>query len=67
MADEKNQLLSHSPVGHFFMDMKKAEGIIIVMVTDDLDRAKQPKRQYRMQNDPVRIQEKKAGGISSGL
>ena len=52
---------------HFFMNMKKAEGITSVLVTHNADLAKHTKQQLKMQNGPIRTQQKKAGGYSPGL
>lgn len=41
---------------HFFMNMKKAEGITFVLVTHNTDLAKHTKQQLKMQNGPIRTQ-----------
>jgi ABC-type lipoprotein export system ATPase subunit len=41
---------------HFFMNMKKAEGITFVLVTHDSDLVKHTKQQFMMQNSPIRTQ-----------
>ena len=42
---------------HFFMNMKKTEGITFVLVTHNTDIAKHTKQQVKMQNGPIRTQQ----------
>lgn len=41
---------------HFIMNMKKAEGIIFVLIIRNTDLTKHTKPQLRMQNGPIRTQ-----------
>jgi len=41
---------------HFFMNIKKAEGITFVLVTPNTDLTKQTDQQFRVQNGPIRTQ-----------